>query len=201
MTETGRTDAHPAADVDGHPGGALAEEGARRVDAFAVDADAGKDLTLVHVWRRRTRLRLTHRIYRGGGRGAGPYLRRRSLGLWQSLWCRLDLKRAAHAAAGSRGATRLAGMQQAEQTNDLTFFTFAAGAVPGFPQGGAAVGLERGPVNVDLAAVIDNLEPAGALGRLCFAGRHSAQGGRKKQANAPVWSHTPTHRICSLKLI
>lgn len=49
----------------------------------------------------------------------------------------------------------------------ITFFALATGAVPGFPQGGAAVRLQRGPVDVDLAVVIDNLEPAGALDRLC----------------------------------
>lgn len=49
----------------------------------------------------------------------------------------------------------------------ITFFTFATGAVPGFPQGGTAVRLQRGPIDVDLTAVIDNLEPAGALDRLC----------------------------------
>lgn len=59
LTETARTDAHPAADIDRHSGGALAEEGARRVDAFAVDADSGEDLTLVHVWQRRPKGSLT----------------------------------------------------------------------------------------------------------------------------------------------
>ncbi len=50
----------------------------------------------------------------------------------------------------------------------LTFFTFGTRAVPGFSQCGAAVGLERGPVDVDLTAIIDYLQPAGALSSLCF---------------------------------
>lgn len=57
--------------------------------------------------------------------------------------------------------------RDAAERTIITFFTFATGAVPGFPQGGTAVRLQRGPVDVDLAAVIDNLEPAGALDRLC----------------------------------
>lgn len=49
----------------------------------------------------------------------------------------------------------------------FTFFTFGTRAVPGFSQGGAALGLQSGSVDVDLTAIIDYLQPAGALGRLC----------------------------------
>lgn len=64
LRETARTDAHPAADVNGHSGGALAEEGARRVDALAVDANSGKDLALVDVWYQRPRRSLTRLVTR-----------------------------------------------------------------------------------------------------------------------------------------
>lgn len=75
-------------------------------------------------------------------------------------------ERAAHTRPGSRRGWDGLRRDAAERTI-ITFFTFATGAVPGFPQGGTAVRLQRGPVDVDLAAVIDNLEPAGALDRLC----------------------------------
>lgn len=48
-----------------------------------------------------------------------------------------------------------------------TFFTFGTGAVPGFSQCGAAVGLQCRPVDVDLTAIIDYLQPAGTLSSLC----------------------------------
>lgn len=50
----------------------------------------------------------------------------------------------------------------------LTLFTFGTRAVPGFSQCGTTVGLQCGPVDVDLTAVIDYLQPAGALSSLCF---------------------------------
>lgn len=54
-----RTDTHPATDINRHSRRALAEEGAWRVDAFAVDAHSGEDLTLVDVWSQRQRGRST----------------------------------------------------------------------------------------------------------------------------------------------
>lgn len=50
----------------------------------------------------------------------------------------------------------------------LTFFTFSTRAVPGFSQCGAAMGLQCSPVDVDLTAIIDYLQPAGAFSSLCF---------------------------------
>lgn len=49
---------------------------------------------------------------------------------------------------------------------DWIFFTFGTGAVPGFSQCGAAVGLQCRPVDVDLTAIIDYLQPAGTLSSL-----------------------------------
>lgn len=51
-------------------------------------------------------------------------------------------------------------------TTDGVFFTFGTGAVPGFSQCGTAVRLQRGSVDIDLTAVIDDLQPAGALSGL-----------------------------------
>lgn len=75
-------------------------------------------------------------------------------------------ERAAHARLGWHRGGVGGGGGSTERTT-ITFFTFAAGAVPGLPQGGAAVRLEHGPVDVDLALVVDHLQPAGALDRLC----------------------------------
>lgn len=72
LIETVRTDAHPATDIDGHSRGALAEEGARRVDAFAIDAHSRKDLTLVDVWYQQ-------------GRGCLTSLPRRLMCDWRDL--------------------------------------------------------------------------------------------------------------------
>ena len=47
-----------------------------------------------------------------------------------------------------------------------TCFTATTGAPPGLPQGGAAVGLERRSVDVDLAPLVDYLQPACAFGGL-----------------------------------
>lgn len=96
----------------------------------------------------------------------GPYLHRGSPGLWRSLYYRSDLKWQ-HTCRW----VYLPGwdwLQQQVHSNHLTFFTFATGAVPGFPKCCTAVWLQRGPIDVDLAAVIDHLKPAGALGRLCI---------------------------------
>lgn len=84
----------------------------------------------------------------------GPYLHRGSPGLWRSLYYRLDLK--------WQHTCRWVylpgwGWLQVEHNNPLTFFTFATGAVPGFPKCCTAVGLQRGPIDVGLAAVVDNL--------------------------------------------
>jgi hypothetical protein len=47
-----------------------------------------------------------------------------------------------------------------------TCFTAPTGASPGLPQGGAAVGLERSPVDVDLTPLVDHLQPACAFSGL-----------------------------------
>lgn len=52
------------------------------------------------------------------------------------------------------------------QFDHLTFFTFGTRAVPGLSQCGTAVGLQCSPVDVDLTAIIDHLQPAGALSSL-----------------------------------
>lgn len=44
------TDAHPATEINSHSWRALAVEGAWCVDAFAVDTNARKHLTFVHIW-------------------------------------------------------------------------------------------------------------------------------------------------------
>lgn len=75
----------------------------------------------------------------------------------------------------------------------LTFFTFATGAVPGLPQGGTAVRLQRGPVDVDLAAVIDNLKPAGALDRLCVSQRDVVCNSNPYLANILVCEYKQVH--------
>lgn len=49
----------------------------------------------------------------------------------------------------------------------LTDLAGFAGAPPGRPQRGAALGLQRGSVDVDLAAVVLYRQPAGALHAVC----------------------------------
>lgn len=51
-------------------------------------------------------------------------------------------------------------------TTDWIFFTFGTWAVPSFSQCGTAVGLQCGPVDVDLTAIVDDLQPASALSSL-----------------------------------
>lgn len=100
-------------------------------------------------------------------RRGGAYLHRGSPGPWRSLYCRSDLEEQHTRPRVDVERTGSAGTRQTERSGHLTFFTFAAGAVPGLPQRGTAVRLQRGPVDVDLAAVVDDLQPAGALDRLC----------------------------------
>lgn len=52
-------------------------------------------------------------------------------------------------------------------TIELTDLAGFAGAPPGRPQRGAALGLQRGSVDVDLAAVVLYGQPAGALHAVC----------------------------------
>lgn len=52
-------------------------------------------------------------------------------------------------------------------TIELTDLAGFAGAPPGRPQRGAALGLQRGSVDVDLAAVVLYRQPAGALHAVC----------------------------------
>lgn len=55
----------------------------------------------------------------------------------------------------------------------LTFFTFGTRAVPGLSQRGAAVRLQCCPVDVDLTAIIDYFQPAGAFSSLCFVKKNN----------------------------
>lgn len=52
-------------------------------------------------------------------------------------------------------------------TIKLTDLAGFAGAPPGRPQRRAALGLQRGSVDVDLAAVVLYRQPAGALHAIC----------------------------------
>lgn len=61
-------------------------------------------------------------------------------------------------------------MTKRQQRHDhFTSFTLGAGAVPGFSQRSAALRLQSGAVDVDLTAIVDDLQPAGALGGLCVS--------------------------------
>lgn len=94
------TDAHPATEINSHSWRALAVEGAWCVDAFAVDTNARKHLTFVHIWettdRQQQQLTLWTKMRVGtccGRRNpGGTDLRRHFLSLWQSLCYRLDLE-------------------------------------------------------------------------------------------------------------
>lgn len=50
----------------------------------------------------------------------------------------------------------------------LTFFTFGARAIPGFSKCGTAMRLQCSSIYVDLTAIIDYLQPTGALCGLCY---------------------------------
>lgn len=63
----------------------------------------------------------------------------------------------------------LAGCAVRGSTPTLTDLAGFAGAAPGRAQRGAALGLERGSVDVDLAAVVLDRQPAGALHAVCGA--------------------------------
>lgn len=62
--------------------------------------------------------------------------------------------------------TRISSDSSKAFTTDWIFFTFSTRAVPGFSQCGAAVGLERSSVDVNLTSIVDHLQPARALGSL-----------------------------------
>lgn len=101
-----------------------------------------------------------------------PYLHKHFLWLLRSLYHRQDLKREDTQISVSQFGS-LEKFDWDPHIDHLTPFTFGTWAVPGFPQCGTAVGLQCSSVDVDLTAIIDHLEPAGALSGLCVLRRAS----------------------------
>lgn len=86
---------------------------------------------------------------------------------FSSFWCRIYMCYISQFPASGVFLRQSLGIMKIQKT-PITFFTFSTWTVPGFSQRGTAVRFQGSSIDVDLTAIVDHLQPAGALTRLCF---------------------------------